>query len=269
MASETPRVICQSTLGVMPWMDPMLRRLPGLQPVGDSGWLWRDEAFAEQMALRDDLIATRRDEVHAALPGSEAAAREVLDLVISDVLSRPGYTREAEMIRRPDGVAVALDSDGPLVIAGRLVQEDLLVLAPGTQGHVLVAALTAFPASWTLSEKIGRPLAAIHDPVTRYDDALAQRVQRVFDHLRSDAPVWRANVLRYNTPRLFHPRTEGHRRSFEPAAPVWVRVERQTLRRLPATQAIVFTIHTWIVPETSLSEEEQRRLLEFRPREAP
>ncbi|MBI1359778.1 MAG: DUF3445 domain-containing protein [Alphaproteobacteria bacterium] len=250
-------------------MDPMQGRLPGLQPVGESGWLWCDEAFAGQMALRDDLVATRRGDVHAAMPGSEAASREVLELVANDVLSRPGYAREGKTILRPDGARVALEGDDPLVVAGRLVQEDLLVLEPGEAGHILVAALTAFPASWTLSEKIGRPLAAIHEPVARYDDALAQRVQRVFDHLRDDAPVWRANVLRYNTPRLFHPRTEDDRRAFDPAAPVWVRVERQTLRRLPATRAIVFTIHTWIVPEDSLSQEERRRLLEHRPKEAP
>ena len=57
------REICQSHLGVAPWMDPLAARLPGLQPVQPGEWLQRDDAFGGQMAYREALLADRRSEV--------------------------------------------------------------------------------------------------------------------------------------------------------------------------------------------------------------
>jgi len=65
-----------------PWMQPATRRLPGVQPLAMADWLIRDEAFAGQMALRDDLVATRRDAVFRAGPDTRAARAEVLALVL-------------------------------------------------------------------------------------------------------------------------------------------------------------------------------------------
>ena len=45
--------ICQSYLGVAPWMDPLAARLPGLQPVQPGEWLQRDDAFDGQ---RDEAL---------------------------------------------------------------------------------------------------------------------------------------------------------------------------------------------------------------------
>jgi len=47
--------------------------------------------------------------------------------------------------------------------------------------------------------------------------------------------------------------------------PRYIRVERQTFRRLPKTLAVVFAIHTYIVPESALSPEEHAALSEFKP----
>ena len=46
-------------------MDALAARLPGLQPVAEDDWLRVDDAYAGQMAYRDQLIASRRDEVDA------------------------------------------------------------------------------------------------------------------------------------------------------------------------------------------------------------
>ncbi len=74
---------------------------------------------------------------------------------------------------RPDGVAVPLDGP-PLMVAGRLVEPDLVILerAEGTDEHVLIGAILCFPSSWTLTQKLGRPLMAIHAPVASYDPAM-------------------------------------------------------------------------------------------------
>jgi hypothetical protein len=239
--------ILQAGLPAIPWLDLRLARLPGMLPLDPSEWLLADEAFAAQMAERDRLIAARPAEVHALLPGAAAAAGELLDRVLGLLPGLGHRVGEVEVLR-PDGVAVPIDRARPLLTLGRLVQEDLCLLEPGGAGeHVLTGAILCFPASWTLAEKLGRPLTRIHAPVPRYDEAIARRVQRLFDALHPDRPLWRMNHLRYAAPDLFQPRREGDPRPPTARPAPYLRAERQCLVRLPVSGAVVFSIHTYVV----------------------
>jgi hypothetical protein len=252
--------ICQSHLAVAPWMDPLGARLPGLQPVAPGQWLVRDDAFTGQMAYRDRLIGERPDDVVIVQPFVSQAERDLLLAIIAAIAGNPGYKRVGETIVRPDGVRVNVATLRPLVAAARLVQEDLLLLEPGSLGHTLVAGVVCFPASWTLRQKMARGLMGIHAPVERYDAGMGQRVERILTALQPGKAVWRANVLCYNDPDLYQPRLESERRPFEPGKPIWVRVERQTLLRLSPSNAIVFTIHTHVVPLHALTQEQAETL---------
>ena len=68
---------------------------------------------------------------------------------------------------------VALDASQPLLTLGRLVQEDLCLMQKQGDAHVLTAAILCCPASWTLAEKLGRSMAAIHLLVQIYTPDLA------------------------------------------------------------------------------------------------
>lgn len=262
MAEHAPE-ICQSRLGLAPWMDPLAARLPGLQPVAAGDWLQRDDAFAGQMAYRDKLLVEKRDEVLGAPAAPDQAEHDLLAAILAQIALDAGYARADDVITRPDGVKVALAADRPLVIAARLVQEDMLLLQPGTSQYTLTSGILCFPASWTLSQKMGHGLARIHLPVDRYDDSIGKRVDRVFAMLQPDQAVWRANLLCYNDPNLYQPRLEHERRPFDRAKPTWVRVERQTVRRLGESRAAVFTIHTWLVPLDRLTPEQAASLPEI------
>ncbi len=243
--------VLQTHLPVAPWCEPAMARLPGVQPLDMADWLVVDEAFAGQMALRDALLSGRRTAVFAMTPGAEAAAEELLALVLDHL--GPGYAREDGVVQRPDGVRVALDAEPPLVTAARLVQEDLCLMQPGPEGeHVLTAAVLCFPASWTLAEKIGRPLTGIHGPVDVYDAGMAARVQRLFDAIREGRPLWRQNALVYADPALHQPRPEAAPRREAPGAGRYLRSEKQCLLRLPSSDAVAFTIHTYVVPIDAL-----------------
>lgn len=252
--------ICQETLPFAPWLHAPTRRLPGIQPLDMESWLVRDEAFAGQMAVRDRLLVTRRDDVFRAEPGALAAAEELLALILSRLGN--GYEIGAGKVTRPDWVTVPLQGEHPLVTAGRMVQEDLCLLQQpeGADEHVLTAAVLCFPASWTLAEKIGRPLTAIHVPVTEYTGNMAARVQRLFDALHPDRPLWRANALLYHDPALYQPRREGDPRAAPEGRAGFLRSERQCLLRLPETRAVVFSIHTWVVPWAKLTQEQRAGL---------
>ncbi len=245
--------ICQKSLPEWPWRVPAMARLPGVQPLDFAAWLAVDEAFAGQIALRDRMLAKRRADVFACQADAVPACVALRDLIIAHLGA--GYAVSGSSITRPDGVVVDVTSDHPLVTAARLVQEDLCLMEPDGQGqHRLTAAVLCFPASWSLHEKMGRPLDAIHAPVDRYDPAMATRVQRLFDAIRPERPLYRQNALLYADPTLYQPRPAAAPRD-RTVPPEFLRSERQCLVRLPDVDAVAFTIHTYVVPLGALPPE--------------
>jgi len=167
----------------------------------------------------------------------------------------------SDTVRRPDGVTVPLDRAAPLRTLGRLVQADVCLMEDQGGEHVLTGAVLCFPAYWTLAEKIGKPLVPIHDPVLKYDGDIARRVQRLFDAIRPERALWRANAHLHRDPDLFTPKREADRdRRYSLAEARYVRSERQVLRRLPETGVVVFTIHTRMVALERLSEDQRATL---------
>lgn len=227
-----------------------LRPLPGVQPQ-TGPWLRVDAAYAGQVALRRHLLDTRRAEVLAETPDAAAAVEE-LHALVSAQLPDLGFQREGTGWRCPDDAWVA---DGaPLETLGRLCQADLCLMekAQNTREHVLTAAVLCFPASWRLSEKIGRRLTAIHRPVDVYDASLARRVQRLFDGVQVDRPLWRFNRLWYQDAALFQPRSRTVTRMAGDMPAPYLRSERQVIVRLPETRAVLFAIHTYVLARADI-----------------
>ncbi|GAA6150202.1 hypothetical protein NBRC116586_32640 [Pseudooceanicola nitratireducens] len=229
--------------------DITSERLPGVAPMPEADWILRDDAFAAQMALRDQLLNERRDEVLALLPEAVSAAEELLTMVLDRLVQDPAYQIDKDQVTRPDGVTVAVNRSDPMGTLGRLVQQDfcLMMKPEGAGEHLLTGAVLCFPAGWMLSQKIGHPLIRIHVPVPAYDDMLARRVQRLFDGVQVGRPLWRFNALRYVDPSLFQPRSEGVPKYGTPEEQRYIRSERQSILRLPDTGAVVFGIHTFVV----------------------
>jgi hypothetical protein len=244
--------VLNAHLPFAPWTDPRTRRLPGIQPLDPADWLRVADSYPGQMAERDRLISDHPDAVHALDPAALPAARELLATILPR-LPALGFRIVGNEATRPDGVTVSVDPDRPLLTLGRLIQEDLCLLEKRGDEHVLTGAILCFPASWTLSEKFLRPLIRIHEPVASYDTDMARRVQRLFDLIHPDRPMWRANALLYEDPILHHPKTEAARRP--PARPdaAYIRSERQCLMRLPETGAVVFSIHTYLIHRDALT----------------
>ncbi|MGV8987333.1 MAG: heme-dependent oxidative N-demethylase family protein [Cypionkella sp.] len=260
MSQPIAPLILQSRLPILPWMQPALWRLPGIQPLDPESWLEVDDAYAAHLGEKARLMATKPAEVHVMPEAARPAAVEVLELVLDQLSRKPGFAVSQTLVTRPDGVQVTLDRDAPLLTLGALVQEDICILQKQGDEHVLTAALLCFPASWTLSEKIGRPLTTIHVPVKPYDDQMARRVQRLFDAIRPDQPLWRMNALLYADPALHQPKSETNLRP-RIGARDYLRAERQCLLRLPDSGAVVFSIHTYVVKAATLTEAERVALI--------
>ena len=255
--------ILQSRLPFAPWMDPRTARLPGILPVEGDDWMRVDDAYRGQMAERDRLIATRPDVVHGLMDSARPAAEELCAKVLARLAATVGFTVGPASVCRPDGVTVALDPGQPLLTLGRLVQQDLCLMEKVGDEHHLTGAILCFPASWSLAEKLGRPMTGIHVPVPSFDAEVARRVQRLFDAIRVEQPLWRANALVYRDPTLHQPRREADPR-IDRRGGSYVRSERQVLLRLPVSRAVVFAIHTYVVRIETLSQAELAGLEEAR-----
>jgi hypothetical protein len=209
----------------------------GTRPYDDADWLVVDERLREELRLKEHLLAERPADVFLALPAAMDAAAETLGLV-TDWLVR----------HRPD-LAVGPEVDPglhPLDRAGRLVQEDLCLMLPGPDDtSILGAGSVCFPSHWRLADKLGLAAAAIHAPVPHYDDELRDRVDRFLARLRPGRGVQRRNLSVHDHDTLFAPEPHESPASFtDDPADVWLRSERQTLRRLPRSGAVLFTIKT-------------------------
>ena len=252
--------ILQQRLAFAPWADPRTRRLPGTIPVTEAEWLLTDDAFAAQMALRDDLIATRPGRVHALHEDARPAAAELYRRIMR-LLPDRGYDC-GPAVRRPDGVLVLPDPQIPLMTLGRFVAEDLCLMIPGPDGrHVLGGAILCFPAGWSLSQKFMRPMMRIHRPVASYTEDIGRRVQRLLDGLSPGPGLMRGTAHHSDAP-LHHPLTEEQDRIPPDPAP-FIRVERQCLFRLPETGAVVFSIHTSVIRPEALDPDQRRALRQF------
>lgn len=237
----------------------------GLKPLDLAEWIDVDERLPAYLDEKERLADEHPDQVFAAEPGTEAAQSEVLGLLVEHLPHRfPGtYQRLAsamEVVPANRVVALGAPSVAPLKIAAGMVQEDLVLMRKGPDGWRLAAAALAFPSSWALREKFGRPMHQIHAPVPGFGEGTrnAELIDRMFNHLRPEMPVIRWNFSLYGDDRLFHPDTaDPTKRRFGDGAhaeSVFLRAERQTLRKLPASGDILFTIKIYVDPLEALEQ---------------
>ncbi len=213
----------------------------GLTAIAEADWLEHDSQTLPQIAERRRLLAERRADVLADTPGAEAACVELRDLLAAHLATY--------------GTAPSPDpAEHPLAELCPWAAEDFCLIRPGPEGPVLIAAILCFPSRWRLSEKIGRPLMAIHQPVPTYAETLGRPVDRFMGALKPGRLAVRYNWSVHDDPTLYQPVGHG-RGAYDPSITaenagetLWLRVERQTFRRLPASGVVVFGIRTHVTP---------------------
>jgi dimethylamine monooxygenase subunit A len=164
-------------------------------------------------------------------------------------------------------VAAMLGVTGGLAEAARSCWEDLCLLLPDADGqHRLVAGAVAFPTDWRLADKMGLPLTGIHAPIHGYAEQLAAGVDHFFATLAPGPIFGRANWFVVPSPTWrYLPQDDpaerfAHVTAANAGRTLFVRCERQTLRRLPQTGAVLFTIGVHVAPLGSLSPDAVRRV---------
>ncbi|WP_230844271.1 heme-dependent oxidative N-demethylase family protein [Gloeobacter morelensis] len=245
------------TPSYFPYADGLWRLHIGLVPLDPSRWIEIDERFGDYLTLKRRLLTEQRGEVLIAMPGSETEQQEVLELLLDHL---PEYfpehyrLKDSRLENQVTGEIWNPADHGfmPLELAARLVQEDLCLLRPMEEGYILSAACVCFPSRWLLTEKVGLPLTGIHAPVPGYAEQLAGPVDRFFERLRVETPMWRINWTIVDSPELFllpgGAQPDSQITAQEAGERLWIRIERQTLRRLAESRTVLFTIRTYIHP---------------------
>ena len=231
------------TARFLPFEDGRFRLRMGLRPLDVAQWIDVDHNYVHELSLKGELLATKHGDVVAALPGTETAGHELLEAV------------RAHLATHHPGVASPLADDAarhPVDRAARMVQEDLCLMVERDGELVLGAASVCFPSRWRLTDKIGRPLLAVHAPTPGYGTQLGRPTDDFLTRLAPDRPVWRVNWSLMSDPALFQsvsarsPHAGGDIPPAEIGVRLWLRVERQTLRRLE--RSVCFTIRTFVWP---------------------
>lgn len=268
---ETPqaKLIFPPDPDYTPYMAESFRVAMGLFPLDLKDWIEPDSKMAVELAEKERLLRERYAEVFIAYPEAQQGSQEVLELLVEHLPARfPSlYQRAGDgLYNAASGQGWNLDTSDmhPLDLAGRLVQEDLCLMkkAPDSDDYQLVAASLCFPTRWSLAEKMGKSLAMIHHPTPGYKERLNSTMDRYF--MRMEKPVWRLNWGIVDDPTLFQ--STGHSRgglnpditADNAGEKLWLRMERQTLRRLPRSGDILFTIRIYVKPLTHLLSQPER-----------
>jgi len=225
-----------------PWADAPADFAIGLAPIEPAAWLEGGEV--DPARRKDALYNSARDLVWGETEGSRAGQEEVLGLVeaATGLTGDPAFP--------------------PLYAASRLVADDLCLMEKRGGDWTLTGLSLSAATFFRADEVVGKHLSALHGPVPGFEDRLRSRVARIFEGLRPGLILQRRNWTVVNTNALHAPDPAPIRARIgeiaSPAEELFVRVERQTLRRLPRSGGALFTIRVWRHPLGALRADPDR-----------
>jgi dimethylamine monooxygenase subunit A len=273
-------------LPYFPFTGEVYRMTLGAQALNPDRLLEIDPAnYRDEIGLKAGILADDHPYYFKALPQTEAFQWEVLEFLLANLATHYPEHFSLEIAgnnRRWQNRLLDLDQTftsgdsstlalAPLDWLGRQVQEDLLVLDGNDPAIPLVAGQLCFASGWCLDDKIGKSFLEIHDPVPLFADQIGQPSQLMMARLKADRPVGRVNwgvksSSQLNQATRFLPELAGTYRGINPenaGERCFFRVERQVLARLPQTNGVLFTIHTYqvLLKEIAANPEQRRYLL--------
>ncbi len=259
-------------LPYFPFKDDIFKMAMGVQAL-DSGCLIEidREHYQSELALKNELLMDASHDYFQAMPDTEPLQWEVVDLLLQNMaIHYPHYFTLIKDGNRWTWSNHLLNEETrfvfgqreslpvpPLDWVGRQVQEDLLILRSTEDGSMLlVAGQLCFPNAWCLDDKMQQSFLAIHSNVPLFAEYLGRSSSLLLQRLKVQRPVWRLNWSikagsRLNhTPRFHHEEQQSVREitADNVGERCFLRIERQGLARLPGTNAVLFTIHTYMTP---------------------
>jgi dimethylamine monooxygenase subunit A len=222
-------LLLRHAMHLLPFLQGPPRFDVGLRPIALDRWLFPDDQ-AHWLAEKAHLIDSQRDAVFVASPASLSAQGEA-----------------AALIAHAGNVALS-PHDAPLIAAARLVSDDLVIMEYVDGQWINSACCLCNPTFFSAHFAHGKSLEVLHGPVPDGDFGLAARVGRVFTNLATDTILERHNWTVQWSDARYTPDGTPLRDAAASAdiaqanEHLFLRVERQTIRKLPQSGAVLFTI---------------------------
>jgi hypothetical protein len=235
-----------------------IRALPSDEAIVEA-----TERYADEIAIKGQLLAEDADNYVRAVDGSEAAQLEAARLLL---LAAPFLSDSGNALT---GEKINLENRSLLTIASHLQEDVVLLSGDASQGHPVIAGVVCFPSGWAIGDKLGKSILQVHSPVPEYASLMGQSTDRLLEKLKPDRPVWRMNWGVRASGRLDQSPKQTDRIRGEmtdltqenAGEQCFFRVERQTLSRLPESGGILFTIHTHQCQISKLADWQKQNLL--------
>lgn len=217
-----------------------------------STWLrlFPDEDFRFRMSLRkgdaaaffaqpeNDAVLQRRRSQLTSHPTRYAAALPDAHSFLAEAIAIMGSASGAAIPVCDDPLALC-------IAGGMVIAPDWVILsADAGQNHPVLGGVVCFPSSWSLPEKIGLPLRAVHGPVPTVSESLGGAVDGFLSRLTANEAWSRENWGFSGDDELDHHPDRPRSALSKDAClrTTWLRLESQFFTRLPATGAILFGI---------------------------
>ncbi|KAJ3461354.1 hypothetical protein MRS44_009907 [Fusarium solani] len=229
-------------------------------------WIELDNTYHRYIQERKNIFAKNGKDILNALPGSELACKELMEMVIQFLCARyPHYFRLEGKTFVNDilGTKVDLLTVDPLHVLLDNIPEDFAIMLrdPQTGRYHFRAGVICASTGWSLGTKLGLGLPEIHEPVPDYREKMQLSMDRFFTKMPVSKPIQRGAWGFEVGQHLYMPPEDpglSIRDSQDPSLrleDLYFRVDWQTLRRLPLSGAIVFNFKAFFTPVTSLKDE--------------
>ena len=220
--------------------DAPFRWRLGVRPLDLADWFEWGETGDAAVAAKGSIMAKHADAAFAVLDQrvSDEGA-ELAELVVA-------YLAE----HRPDQSRVLNPELHPLDAVARLVPDDVVLLVERDGRLVFGGGSLCFPNRWDLRSKLGLTMAQVHEPVELLNKQIEGPIDHFFSRLVPERSWWRLGWGIIHTDDWYapsHPERNDAQMPFSSDS-WWLRVERETLRRLPRTGAVAFGIRTHVTP---------------------
>jgi len=253
-----------------PYLAGAFRWRLALRPLDLANWIEIGDDYDHEMDAKKSVFAENFSTANAFQPNTEDESAEVLaELIEHLVTTRPDWFardgREIVNHHRHERFPVEPNSNGewaehPLVTCARLVQEDFALLVERDGRLIFGGGSVCFPNRWDLNSKLGLTMSEVHAPVDRLNEQLEDPIDSFFQRLSSDKSFWRMGWGVLDTDELYQavdgtaPESPGLPALGDPATGdrLFLRVERETIRRLPKTNCVLFTIRSYVRPLSHL-----------------
>jgi hypothetical protein len=231
-------------------------------------WLELDSNYVERIKQRQGLYKKYGPMVLQQLPGGEYASKELMEMCLEFLCARyPQYFHldKVGMMfhNRILDTTTDLKATEPLHVLLDNVPEDFacMIRHPDTGIYSFRSGLICSSLGWNVGSKIGLKLHEIHAPIPDYKEKMQFSMDRYFSKMPTDKPIQRGSWgLEIDEP-LFMPPGDPHeqlRDSQNPAHTIdrcHLRVDWQTLRRLPLSGAVIFNFKAVFTPVSEFRDE--------------